>query len=566
MYTAMAAHRCGVQVSSFGPRPSPIPDVLRPFADRLTTWQGPIVTPEELGHFEIAYRDGKTIYLEASLGAEATLTPDALPPDLLMYDCIHITPLLDAQRQLAFLQACRQRGAKRISVGTFIDVIVNKPDVVRTIMDQADYFFMNENEAVELFGSVEEARTQPGKVLFVTLGEKGTLVIQGDFATELRAVPSKVLDPTGAGDTFCGATVAHLLQGHHPVMAARSAMPLAAQMIEHSGPTALFWPEPPPDVPLDPRVAVNESQVQKVSQLIAALPDVTPFDYTGSDFPPIGHPAALGYFFTSALQQFGFWTTVNGKYHQPLIAPINGVKQKGSSYLYQAYLRYIDDDPDFYTPARQADLTRSEMLSLFRADDGTDPMPALELHLEQARQYGRDMLSLNLTPREVVRQAQASSRPLQTLFGLLDHIGGYKEDPLRKKAALLALYLTQRPEEFLPLGNSERVSPVIDYHALRFCLRVGLVDVVDRELREKLAARQVLPPTDEWAVRYPAYIAIKQVATISGKSMGALDWFFFNSRKRCPEMTEPECQRCQVDPICAHRKDLFQPVLRTTFY
>ena len=113
MYTAMAAHRCGVQVSLFAPRPRPIPDALRPVANRLTKWHGPIVKPEELGHFEIDYQDGKTTYLKASVGAESSLTPDGLPPDLSRYDCIHITPLLDAQRQLAFLQACRQRCAKR---------------------------------------------------------------------------------------------------------------------------------------------------------------------------------------------------------------------------------------------------------------------------------------------------------------------------------------------------------------------------------------------------------------------------------------------------------------------
>ena len=31
-----------------------------------------------------------------------------------------------------------------------------------------------------------------------------------------------------------------------------------------------------------------------------------------------------------------------------------------------------------------------ELLDVFRSDDGEDPMPALDLHLEQARQYGRD--------------------------------------------------------------------------------------------------------------------------------------------------------------------------------
>ena len=566
MYTAMAAQRCGVQVSMFAPRPKPMPDELLPVADRLTSWQGPEVSPDNLGHFEIAYQEGRTTYLEATLGAEATLSPEMLPSDLTMYDCIHITPLLDAQRQLDFVHACHQRGAKRLSAGTFLDVCVDKPDVVRAILEQADFFFMNQDEAVSLFGSLDTTRTPPGKVMFVTLGEKGAHVIQGDFTTTLQAAPSKELDPTGAGDTFCGAAVAYLLLGLNPVMAARSAMALAAQMIEHVGPTALLWPEPAPEMPLDPRVVVADLQIQKVADLIGALHEVTPFDFTDTYLPPIGHPAALDYFFTSTLQQFGFWTTQNAKYHQPLIAPINGMKRKGSSYLYETYLRPLDEDPDFYTPRRQANQTRAEMVNLFRADDGTDPMPALDLHLDQAHGYGQDMLALGLTPEEVIQQARASSKPLKTFTELLDMIGGYKEDPLRKKTGLLALTLDQRPEAFLSPGKDEQIWPVIDYHVMRSCLRIGLVEVIDRELREKLADREILAPADEWAVRYPAYLAIEGIVSSSGKSMGAVDWFFFNSRKRCPEMTEPECEYCPVDPVCAHLKELFQPVLRTTFY
>ena len=193
-------------------------------------------------------------------------------------------------------------------------------------------------------------------------------------------------------------------------------------------------------------------------------------------------------------------------------------------------------------------------------------MPALDLHLEQARQYGRDMLALQLTPQAVLDKALASAQPLETFLVTLDQIGGYKEDPLRKKSSLLALILNQRPETFLPLRDDEQVAPVIDYHALRSCLRVGLIDVIDEELESKLLNRQIVSPAEEWAVRYAAYRAREQVVALSGKSEGAVDWFFFGARKRCPEMSEPDCRLCQVDPVCAHRKELFQPVLRTSFY
>jgi hypothetical protein len=155
---------------------------------------------------------------------------------------------------------------------------------------------------------------------------------------------------------------------------------------------------------------------------------------------------------------------------------------------------------------------------------------------------------------------------LQTFLVLLDQIGGYKEDPLRKKSALLALILNHRPERFLPLRDDEQVTPIIDYHLMRSCLRIGLIDVMDEALNDKLRDRQIVSPAEEWAVRYAAYRAMEQVVALSSKSIGAVNGFFFNARKRCPEMTEPECRLCQLDPVCAHRKELVQPVLRTSFY
>jgi hypothetical protein len=139
------------------------------------------------------------------------------------------------------------------------------------------------------------------------------------------------------------------------------------------------------------------------------------------------------------------------------------------------------------------------------------------------------------------------------------------------------LILEQRPEMFLRSAGAPRLTgeglgvrdtepPVIDYHLMRSCLRTGLVDVIDDDLRRRLIGREELSSGEEWAVRFAAYQAIQQVQSLSGRSMGAVDWFFFNARRRCPEMTEPECRQCAIDAACAHRKELFQPVIRTTYY
>lgn len=566
MYTAMAAARNGVRVSMFGPRPDPIPDQLIPIESKLLQWFGPEISADQLPEFEISYEHGKTEYLKANINSEADLTTAMLPTDLSQYDLVHVTPVGDAKKQLSFLQVCKKRGANKISAGTGLFNAAEQSQEARAVFQESDYCFMNMEEANTLYGSIEQIKCKPGQVMFITLGERGALVIQGTCVTELAAVSCEVVDPTGAGDAFCGSTNAQLILGNHPIIAAKKAMALAAEMIQHPGPAALLLSEPAPDSPSDNRVIVADHLVERIAQLIAALPEVTPFDFTGEGLPPVGHHLVLDWFFMSTLQQFSFWTIENGIYHLPLIAPINGKMLKGSDYLWQAYMKPFIADPDFYSPARQANLTLKDMIQLYRSDDGTDPMPAIELHLDLARQYGQDMLSLKLTPQMIVEQSRESTTPLKTFFNILDHVGGYKEDPLRKKSGLLAFILNQRPEKFLPLADMEEITPVVDYHVMRTCLRTGLVEVLDQELRERIIGRQLLNPVDEEAVRFAAYAAMERVTKLSGKSMGAVDWFFFNSRTRCPEMTEPECALCPVDPVCAHNKNLFQPVIRTTFY
>ena len=261
MYTAMAARRCGAQVAMFGLCPDPCPERLKPVAGHLTEWLGLAVPPAQLPQYEISYRQGKTEYLKVSRGAEPMLSPTMLPADLSTVDLLHVTPQSDVNLQLSFVQACRQRGAVQISAGTDPGQAVRQPQSVRAVMEQSDYFFMNDLEAEAVFGSLESARTEPGKVLYITLGVQGAMIIQGDTSTLIPGMSATVLDPTGAGDTFCGGTLAYLLQDYHPIMAARQATALAAEMIGQVGPAALLSEDPPPKAPLDARVRVNEGKV-----------------------------------------------------------------------------------------------------------------------------------------------------------------------------------------------------------------------------------------------------------------------------------------------------------------
>lgn len=241
LYTALAAHKAGAIVGLFGPHPQPMPQPLQPAAARLT-WLGPTVPPDGVAALEIAhYGGGKAELLHASWGAEPTFKPDNLPTELLSATIIHVAALSSAARQLEFMLAVRQMMPQaRLSVGTYGRLVYEEGDHVRQIFDLADIFFMNENEARGLFGRVAEARTTEDKLLFVTLGEQGAIVIDGTNKTRLDSTPTIEVDPTGAGDTVCGVTLAGLTRGRSPVEAATHAMTLAAQTVSQIGPAALL--------------------------------------------------------------------------------------------------------------------------------------------------------------------------------------------------------------------------------------------------------------------------------------------------------------------------------------
>ena len=153
-----------------------------------------------------------------------------------------IAALSSAGRQAEFLHALHPKPSQRprLSVGTYARLVYSEPTQVRALFAQADLFFMNENEAAGLFGSVAQARTRPEAMLFVTLGEAGALVIAGPERTVIPGQPTHELDPTGAGDTFCGATLAGLAQGLTATQAADQAVALAAQTVSAAGPAALL--------------------------------------------------------------------------------------------------------------------------------------------------------------------------------------------------------------------------------------------------------------------------------------------------------------------------------------
>jgi hypothetical protein len=316
----------------------------------------------------------------------------------------------------------------------------------------------------------------------------------------------------------------------------------------------------------DPRVRVDDDAVGRLAGLIAGLHELRAFDFTGALLPAVGDAAATEWFAAATLQQWGFWYERDGRWAGSMIAGIDGAERKGSDYLWAVYRRWAALDPEAMSPSRQSALTVDGWHMLAADDDGADPFPEPESCVALANAYGRTLADLDITAAELVAVAATAERPMRALLTLLDHLGGYREDPLRKKSALLGVILRQRPERLLPAADADDAPPIVDYHVQRSCLRTGAVVIDDTDLLAGIVGRRVLDERDEWAVRRATAEAVAALSARSGRDMGAVDWFLFAMRHRCPEATTPDCAACPADPVCAHRVELFQPVLRTTAY
>ena len=241
LYTALGVRAAGGAVRLFAQRPVPMPEILFPY-DAALDWTGPEIPLDRLPRLDIAHHGGgKAELVGAFWGAQLELAPTDLPDDLSAIRIAHIAALGPTAKQIEFVQACRTHGVKKISAGTYGRAVYEDGDVVRALMAQVDYFFMNENEARGLFTDPAAVAAAPGQVVFVTLGERGVAAVT-ENGERVRTEAERVdeCDPTGAGDSFCGGVLAVLAAGGGLDEAAREGVRVAAATIQALGPGNLI--------------------------------------------------------------------------------------------------------------------------------------------------------------------------------------------------------------------------------------------------------------------------------------------------------------------------------------
>ena len=250
-----------------------------------------------------------------------------------------------------------------------------------------------------------------------------------------------------------------------------------------------------------------------------------------------------------------------------MYADINGVTYKGSDFIWAAFSRAAIEKPELFDIERMAS-DPTLFATICTADDGTCPVPDLTSHQQLHQAHGQWMKKQ--WPggyKDILTTANHSPIPVQTLLNILGQLPGYMSDPLAKKANLLAIILGARPEGFLKLKDPENIQPIVDYHMMRVCLRTGLVNIENPDLKRRLEKRIWVDPTEELSIRQATGQAILGLVEHTGCSVAAIDGLFFKiGRTYCVETAVPRCVECPIGSNCAQEKELFQPIFRTTAY
>jgi ribokinase len=143
------------------------------------------------------------------------------------------------------------RKAKRLGLTTSLDCNYDPTEKwdsgIWDVLRHTDIFFPNEDEAKHLTGeetadaAARKLAERAGTVA-VKLGARGVLVRSNGGTFRKPAVKTKVVDTTGAGDSFNAGYLSRFLKGASIEESSQAGLVAAARCVAHVGGTAAFEP------------------------------------------------------------------------------------------------------------------------------------------------------------------------------------------------------------------------------------------------------------------------------------------------------------------------------------
>lgn len=139
------------------------------------------------------------------------------------------------------INACKPHGGKVALTLSDPFCVERHRDAFRLmIREDVDLLFANRAEVMSMyqtedFAAARAAAAADVEIAICTDSENGVYVLSGGEETHVPAVPTQIVDATGAGDLFAGAFLWGLCEGHPLEICARMGNVAASEVISHIG-------------------------------------------------------------------------------------------------------------------------------------------------------------------------------------------------------------------------------------------------------------------------------------------------------------------------------------------
>ncbi len=145
---------------------------------------------------------------------DQSIRPAELPRGLEHLDACHVAPM-PLWIQVELVRHLRDAGVRLVSLDPHDLHIAGHEEELMALLRQVDLFLPSRGEARQLYGwddpeAAARSFVAAGpRAVAIKLGPDGSLVCGPDQVVHhVPAAPAKVIDPTGAGDTYCGGFLA----------------------------------------------------------------------------------------------------------------------------------------------------------------------------------------------------------------------------------------------------------------------------------------------------------------------------------------------------------------------
>lgn len=140
---------------------------------------------------------------------------------------------------LCALKIAKKAGAKISCDLANAPIVAGNREFVRKLLaDYIDIVVANEDEAVALSGSIEEAQFEMEylcETSIVKLGANGSMITHCHEVYKIPVFPAKVVDTTGAGDSYIGTYLGYIAQGASVEEAGIAASKKASEIVSRIG-------------------------------------------------------------------------------------------------------------------------------------------------------------------------------------------------------------------------------------------------------------------------------------------------------------------------------------------